>query len=380
VIQAHSIARPDSLKTLAIKQGNHGRAMRSLVIVVATVIFDPGSLPAAQQKDNEAVSSLVQGIIARSEAIFSGRIDYHMTSGFTDLRRTMHDSDYHFSFSGASWALRYSTGSASVSHKGKFIEHALYPQNDGRVDHSASVELPLSVDRRRPCPPFFAGTFWFKDTVDFVRTNAKGARLVSSAEVNGVKTEVLEWQIPIRELKAFRGVSVERRLRHPGLLRVFVAPEYGYSLLRIQHLSGEKGQELDQVFHSSDFKEVAPGIFFPNQCKSQSYNETGQPSYYVEYAIHRVEKVNEEIPEEDFIVKLPAGTSVTDARSPKEVVSFRVGQIGGIPEDLEEVMQIEGQSSVRRTWVNAILIGSLVAALIVTSLYVFRRWRYRPTK
>lgn len=333
----------------------------------------------AQSKEPNApsVQELVQGTLARSEAVFSGQILYHLKTGFTNTGKVIEEVTIKLSFSGKDWAIRYpgaAKGGERVSHGGVLIEHALHgPQPDGKYYHNASVANYEPMDKNEPFPPYFAGTFWFKATAEFVRKNADQARLVGAAEVNGVKTQLLEWTVPREQIgSVFHAVYQSARLRSPGILRIYVAPQLGFALPRIEHVSTLNGGELDTVMDAEQFQEVAGGIYFPKKLSMRCYPQKGFETYYVEYVIQRAEKINEEIDEAEFKVTLPNGTLVHDGRSPKGAISFRVGQSAQVPKDLEQMIVPVLSKTPSRRWPFAVGIGGGLGLLVLASLLLIR--------
>src|SRR5687767_3711553 len=105
----------------------------ALSIVLALTVPDiaphrPGLCPSlfACQRADDDVETMVAGALARSEAVFSGRMEYEMTTGFSNTNTTIGRYTTKLSFSGESWAVRWVSGSASVSHRGKFVEYVIH--------------------------------------------------------------------------------------------------------------------------------------------------------------------------------------------------------------------------------------------------------------
>ncbi len=325
--------------------------------------------------------SIVKGTIARGEAVFSGRIEYHLKCGFANRQRTVRDDDYRLSFSGTSWALRFSNGAAHISHRGKFIAFEKAPQSDGRVDHSATIETERRIDKTRPIPPYYAGTVWFESTKKFIRSNAASARTVGKGDVDGVPVEIIEWlvgkeQAVSRTASPF--YSLDAELVKGGILLLYVAPQLGYALPRIEHVRLDGS--VQARFDSRGFKEVTPGIFFPRECSLQYFGPGGGGAYE-RVTLKRVEKINEPIPEEDFLVEVPVGTTVGDARDVKKPVHFRIAESEPLPvRNLGNVVVVaakEPSSWAGNTVLMALLMGLGFGTLVSAVLYLLVRRRYR---
>jgi hypothetical protein len=361
---------------LFTKRQNVGVILLLASSALCAASFVGGRAPFALDDAN----TLVQGILARSEALFSGEIKYHLKYGFANQGKVLGDEDWRFTFSGASWILQAeTTGRAWVSHDGKSVELVSHPQKDGKTDYTASINVSKAVDSLRPCPPYFIGTLWYKSTQEFIRTNASSAKPANDSTINGVKAQVLEWDVPIPDIsKAFERVAVSERLDHPGVLRLCVATQFGYALPRIEHLSRLHGEERDAVIDATDFHEVAVGIYVPKRCMYQAYDKAGAASYYEEYRVSEISKANDVIPDDVFRIVLPEGTSVTDARDPKKPHSFRVGkiqreQVTVIPADLENVIRVERPGGMFRSTVIATATGIAAGLVLLLAFLLFRR-------
>jgi len=366
-----------------------GRSYRCVVTVVrngplcgCVLVFSVAALSTARPDGTPATKplvdakQLVNGVIGRSEGVFSGRIRYRIKSGFADSGKLIQEGEYEFTFAGDSWAKRSATGAAQVSHRSKCVEYVPHLQKDGSYQTTASIRSQQSVDERLPSPPYFAGSFWHKRTMQFVKDHWGEARLLEGGVVvDGLNTERLEWTIqPDMISKAFYAVGAPERLRQPGFLRAYVVPQYGYALVRIEQVFGEDRAIRDAVYECSDFQEAGHGVFIPKKCNYQLFGSRGQPAYFVQYELTEIDKINEVIPEEAFLVTLPNGTSVTDSRVPKRSVSFRVGPMGAFPADLRDVLT-PGEVSLhygKRFW--AIIIGTIVGLLLLLNYWLIRRW------
>src|SRR5207247_607061 len=137
------------------------------------------------------------------------------------------------------------------------------------------------------------------------------ARLVEPKSFEGVKALALEWDVaPDEAFHAFHAVNAIGI--EGGVLRVYVIPEYGFVVPLVEHI-GKDGRP-QRTYMARKFREVASGVFYPMEWELQSYDDTG-PGYRVEFRIHEISLVNQEIPSSDFVVALPIGTGVLDAHA-----------------------------------------------------------------
>jgi len=264
------------------------------------------TLPArVEGKDEEDTKEkLIDGLLARSTAIASGRIEYHVKVDIAG--RTLTDSDYRFSYSGESWATRNpQSNHAIVNHEGRLLSYSEALQRDGAVHRSLTIGFSESPFKNPPYPPVRAGTLWSSSTRRFVREQASRARFLGAETVNGVGTRALEWDVdPKDKYLAFHAIN--DLLSDGGKLRLYVARQLGYALPRIEHV--DKFGTVQDQFDFSDFREVAPEIHVPAICR------LGRGNFEQKYHLTKIEKVNESIPNNDFVLSIPAGTSVGDNR------------------------------------------------------------------
>jgi hypothetical protein len=265
------------------------------------------ALPARPEASAKEVTreTLIDGLLARSTAVTSGRIEYRVKVVIAG--GTVSDNDHRFSFSGESWAMRVPLlNLAVVNHDGRLLSYSSSSLEDNRVvGRSLRINFPESPFKNEPYPPVQAGTLWFPSTGRFVREQASKARLLGTETINGIETQGLEWDVdPKDKFLAFGPIN--SMLQYGGKLRLHVARQLGYALPRIECV--DKFGTVQDRFDFSDFKEVAPGIFMPALCRLDggSFNRT--------YQLKKIEKINEPIPDGDFVLSIPAATSVNDDR------------------------------------------------------------------
>jgi hypothetical protein len=277
-------------------------------------------------------------------------------------------------FSGTSWICRPKGVRAPIdaSHRGKYVVYTATEQPDGSINHGAQViaEKPINFQYKRH--PVFAGTFWYQETAKYIQLNQAKASYVGEKEVMGVKTQVLEWEVPeVERYKAFAAVGPITE--HGGLLRVYAAPQLGYALPRIEY-SGAQGKISDQ-FDSSDFSEVSPGLFVPRRCEARYYTMKGE-DHHVTFEILNLESVNEQIPDEAFKIYLPNGTDVVYGVDGTGAIAFKVKPEGAMPvEGLDEIIAVGSPPSFwRRNHLTAVVAGvALGIVMLLTGIYIRKR-------
>lgn len=167
------------------------------------------------------------------------------------------------------------------------------------------VHYPVSLSSNKPTR---AGTVWYKSTRDFISDHANEVRLAGAGEINGIATKILEWDVPAKDRRPFNALPYTRPLLKGGKLRLFVSPQLGYVVSRVEFSDrlGITHGRLD----FSDFREVADGLHFP-------FHTELALGGVESYQINRAEKINEEIQDTEFAPAIPTRTSVQDMR-PKE--------------------------------------------------------------
>jgi hypothetical protein len=202
----------------------------SLAALVAVCVM-PGTIRADTADD-------VDKIVARASAVLSGRFEYVYNRKFFD---SIPGLPAKFSFQGNNWAQRYQIpwGGTSISHNGRFIEYVAKSSHNpatGEISSSAKVGAAQSMTAHKPYPPFFAGTFWDKQTVEYIKKRRAAARDRGPGEIDGLKVRLLEWDVPAADWgDAF--VEITQPLRQGGKLRVYVARDLGYVLPKVEHVT-----------------------------------------------------------------------------------------------------------------------------------------------
>ncbi len=376
---------------------DNAKLMRPGILLACCAIISLSDAHGLYSQDPK--SDIIQTMLARSEAVFSGRYrytEYATGNEKTGLKKPL---TFELAFFGASWKLLHKAAISDLMaqgresdptrgsppegeveriqlcHKGMYFDYKSVPQLDKTIRRAARVTLasdekPFEDQVRTP----FAGEFWFKATQEFVRANATAARWKGRTEVSGVAVDEYDWEVSEQQADdAFRGVSAITE--KGGTLRIFVARQLGYVIPRIEHVgvSGAVGTRLD----ASDFVEV-DGFFIPRKAKRQNYDIKGKVVYFEEYEVLNVKDLNRAIDEREFAIEMPVGTEVTDSR-------YGTGSnIFVVEKDNSPLSSYEGALIPRqnhwaswiRGWEGAVAIGLCLGALIV-AIVICVRWRAR---
>jgi len=373
--------------------------MYKFIFLGLTVWLLVRSSDALAQADPSAdtVSSLVAGVLARERAVISGRFVYRRTtiSRRVEGERTETGEPVHFTFMGESWTLRQRISGSlddkmasfrdleaemvSVNHKGSLVNYNVtkYGKDQNKVSSYSTLENAKAVNEANETPPYFAGTIWHKTTVAYIQRNGDKARLSGTGEVDDVTVDVLEWDVAgADDCDAF--YAVNDLLEDGGILRLYVAPDLGYALPKIEHV-GRSG-EVHAVYRSRDFRRVADGVYFPQETSRQTRGVDSRKGFTWKYTFELIEDVNEPIDEKEFIIELPQGTQVADIRKPGQrgVIIRRSAESDMLPTRLPELAgtQHVGSPSRWRIWLLAV---NVVVFLSVLAWFGWRRWKLRAS-
>jgi hypothetical protein len=153
-------------------------------------------------------------------------------------------------------------------------------------------------------------------------------------------------------------------------MRLYVAPQLGFVLPRIELLT--PAGQVAQSYDATEFSEVAPGIHFPRRLWTETYAAGGAACFRAEFAT-RCELINETIPGEDFVVDMPLGTRIQDAREPGNVVTFQLSETSSSESLLSNVGTSESLSRFLDRWQNAIILGAAIGIIASLSFLLVTR-------
>jgi hypothetical protein len=353
----------------------------------------------ARPADPITTQALIQGILARSEGVFSGEMTYRESNGFSWKKQPEQELTKTVTFSGPSWRVKWAEDIAriphlvtegvkrrgipveppsgllendEVSHGGNHLELSRVPQPDHSIRSTARVTQPKPFDYRMPYPPLRVGTFWYECTKKFVEANREKAERKPPTEVNDVPCEIIEWEVTAADkFRAFDGIN--DLTKNGGRLRVCVALQLGFALPRIQYIGS--GGKVAASFDGWDFQEKASGIFIPQHARMQYYMPA--PGFYLDFQITDCKKINRSISDATFAVALPDGTEVMDSRSGTHSVLFKMKKGGPIPRDLRDIIQTKVPSFWGWNKRTALLGGAAAGVLLVGVAVLLRLARMR---
>jgi hypothetical protein len=247
-----------------------------------------------------------------------------------------------------------------ISNNGRNIVYKSVPQLDGKTTKTSRVATgENSPNKVFPPLPLLLGSFWFADTKQFVATHTKNAIHSTMAQNNNGRIDVYEFPV-LGQTEAYEAFHVVHDLTSKGgTLRVYISVNLGGVVTKIEHV-GVEG--LGTVLESGDFIEVN-GVRMPRECKLQYFSAQG-PQFSAKYTFSEITDINVAIPEKEFVIELPIGTIVADARDPKESKFFDVNGPDALPPDLDDGYVLpKGEGASYKLWWWAVT-GGLVLGLV----------------
>lgn len=349
----------------------------------------------------DPASTEMEQVVGRMGAVFSGRYQYKLITSAEQLKTLPR---YEFTFSAGSWKRVGRVVAAELpeevpdillkrgydpkklpprpgddvrvelSHKGRYLVYKETPQHDGTMRHSSNVG-PGEQSASHGAPPLvhLLGAGWLECTHPFVAANRGRAVEREGKRVNGVDTRVFE--IPVSEAdkyKAFNGVNDVTN--GGGVLRLYVAPQLGYVVPRLEQV-GKEGR-VGATYDASDFYQ-AKGFWVPRRAEVK-YTNSKETTFWAKYTDIQAERLNE-IVDDEFVIHLPVGTDVLVSKDGKTGTTFRVEPGGSIPPDLSDVYQLETAKPKKwgfTVWWG-VSIGLVVGFLVLAGLFAARIIRSR---
>ena len=123
--------------------------------------------------------------------------------------------------------------------------------------------------------------------------------------------------------------------RDGGFLRLHIPSKLKGVIAKIEHV-GHAG--VGTVLEAGDFVEVN-GVVVARECTMRHFTPLGVGFQY-KLTFSEVKDINRDIPDREFMIALPPGTSVADSRDGKTSRFFEVTSTKTIPKDLADVYTV----------------------------------------
>lgn len=306
------------------------RTCALLFVTASLATSDTGASAAGAPADSQLLQQTIDGILARSESIVSGEIDYQYeeqdTRDGTDLLSTPHLM--RFRQQDQDWVFRYDNSPNFLMQRAqasvKFYEATSTATQ--RTSHTLHIEAPESLRELIQANFMYAGsrlgTFWFLEQAKFVSDARSRVQDAGRELIDGTPTIALKWDVALADFQhALVVLPPEIAADGGGQFVVYTAPELGYVLPRIEYRD-RQGTTFVR-YESSDFHEDAPGVFFPRVASCTMTQDDGR--VVNRFAVRRVDRLNETIDPMAFELDVPQDTYVRDSRPGVPVSIFQLG-------------------------------------------------------
>jgi hypothetical protein len=260
-------------------------------------------------------AKILDGMLARAKLPFSGAFAYDVETGFPQIPgKELSKQSLEYVFFGDSWLSRpRGSNSLRLSHAGLYVFLA-WSRSDATPLVRVQIEhgRPHNPDHALPPTPTVIGTLWYPGPLKHIESHKNDYVYKGPQQIGGVTSHVYEWPISEKETGAFTVVGPYTR--QGGLIRIWVAPEFGYATPRVEYVAHLNEKELVAIrFACEDFVKVADGLYFPRKCSRESFDDAGC-KYFCRLLNITWAKVNEEIGDEHFRINVPKGTGILDLR------------------------------------------------------------------
>lgn len=274
-----------------------------------------------------AIDELIDGVVARATAVYQAQVDFTMTEKqqpVTDAAQEVRSDRYALSMAGPDWLLRYADSpNLIMKHDDVTLRYYETESRSGSINRSLHIDAPRTLDHAAGDNAAYTslrhGSFWYPSQVTYVDRHRATAQFIEEQTVAGVRAYALQWEVPGTDFdEAFLIIPPQIANQGQGLLRIYVAPDLGYALPRIEYRSVDN--QVVKQFESSDFVQVDTDIYYPR--RSQCVTSHSQLSYQTDFQVHDIRYVNDKLPQETFALQIPAQTRVRDSRPglPKTVM------------------------------------------------------------
>jgi len=280
----------------------------------------------------DVCTDLVLGAIGRYHALTSGRITFKY---IMDQRSYNREEISDFVFEGNNYSERLQKDNrdgrttAMINYEGAYYEYKKRVSDPG-TSHEELAGCHLEIRQSKPFweganygnkPPIYAGSFWHNRQPKIFEENIDLFVSKGETQVNGINVHICEIAIDEENLIWFGGFRAE--LGTGGKIRLFIAPDYGYVIPRIEYRTHR--DQLCQIFLYEEF-ELINGLWLPRKLirMSPDMNDESKILSTSTFEILKYDMINKDVPDEEFIVDLPPTSRVRDFRDPIHPVAYHV--------------------------------------------------------
>ncbi len=350
----------------------HAMVKRSNLPVLALLIAKSISLPCNGQTTTD---EMLDAVIARGTALFSAKIAFEVKTTVERGKQEEldHVDNYILSVTGQDWILRQPGVPDFSMHRDDSTTRFYQTTSDRGVYRAMHMAAPETIDELIGGDYTFAvtrnGTFWYRSQLTFVDKQRTRVERRAGEPIDGQPTVHFRWRVDTHDLdEAIVVLSPAIRKDLACYLDVYAAPNLGYAIPRIDYLTLD-GQ-LARRYQSSDFVEVDSGLFFPKSTRCIAVSDGQRRT--TAFQVSSIEHVNQDLPEQEFDVRIPPDTRVRDSRPGSPQVVFHLGDQKGV-DDVAQMLGTAGSKSRHFNFRMACLTANGLLVLLLLFVWIRRQ-------
>ncbi len=380
-----SSSRPGTSDTVSDRQDPNtaiSRTRSRLLLQLAVIWFLAANLFESSLVASSA-DGLLSGAVLRAKLIQSGRLEYQLEVGVVggNIPLISQAPVKSLAFAGSNWIERNRDSAAIlINYPRCSMRYDEVRQANGTLNRTATISPPLMLRDagRQFRRPWFAGTFWLARQAEYVEQHRAQFRLTQADNIDGIPCEVCESSISGQD--AVSAFDVHSPLLAAGaMLRIHIAPHLGFVLTLIE-LKSTKGDNV-LIYQSKHWLEFPNQVYFPRLTRMELRGPAGETEH--EQFNITAELINQPIPESEFVIKLPAGTRIRDARDTAHVTRFDLTRDSTSVELVGRDADQHASPTFTATRWNAYglwVLGGVLVIGIVFTLLVIRHMRMRSRR
>jgi len=322
------------------------------------------------------VGECLDGLIARGTGLYSGsmELDYR-DSGLSSPAADSATQRLLLSVQGEEWVLRYqgSENFRMTRQQASVAMTSVLDRMTGEPSRTLLVEAPVPLRdwmaSEEACRAWRLGALPWERQLEFLERRRGSLELVGEEVVGTIDCVVLKCPVERMEFDdAFVVLPVELAREKKGWLRLAVAPELGFALVRMDYLTSSGQPQLQWT--SEDFREVGDDTHFP--FRSRIVTGVGRSERVQEYRVHEVSHWNAALPDYTFSLQVPFGTRVRDSRPGVPSTVFVLEEQPQL-EMLNRVLAADLPEETIPVWRNVVLLLNGMGLLCVVIYWIYVR-------
>jgi len=334
------------------------------------------------------VGDCLDGLITRGTGLYSACVDFEYrdstsgdesqpagstpTSASSDAK--VSPQSLVLSVQGEDWVLRYQGAEnfRMTRQQASVTLTSVLDRMTGEPSRTLLVEAPVPLRewmaQEESCRVWRLGAIPWERQLEFLERQRSVLERVGTERIGANDCEVL--RCPVDRLdfdSGFVVLPLGLAQEKKGWLRIAVAPDLGFALVRMEYLTAS-GMSLVQ-WTSDDFRSVGDDTYFPFRSRLVTKLPRGQRVQ--EYLVREVTHWNAALPDYTFSLQVPFGTRVRDSRPGVPSTVFTLEDQPQL-EMLNRVLAPDTPESSSPFWRNLILLlnGMGLLCLVIYWVYV----------